>query len=64
MAFFSRKIILVEIQYKTYNNELLAIIEALKTWRHYLEGYKHVILVLINHNNLRHFMDMKNISSK
>lgn len=32
MAYFSRKIILAEIQYKTNNNELLAIVEVFKTW--------------------------------
>ncbi len=41
-----------ETQYKTYNNELLAIIEVLKTRKHYLKGYKHEVLVLTYHNNL------------
>ena len=41
-----------ETQYKTYDGELLAIVEAFKTWRHYLEGYKHKVLVLTDHNNL------------
>ena len=35
MAFFSQKIILAESRYKIYNGELLAIIEAFKTWKHY-----------------------------
>ena len=51
-------------RYKTHNAKLLAIIEAFKTWRHYLEGYKHKVLVLINHNNLWRFMDTKSLSSK
>ncbi len=36
VAFFSRKMILAETWYKTHNQELLAIVEAFKTWRHYL----------------------------
>ena len=40
VAFFSRKMILVETQYETYDQELLAIVEAFKTWRPYLEGCK------------------------
>ena len=51
-----------ETRYKTHNNELLAIVEAFKTWRHYLEGCKHEVLVLTNHNNLRWFMDIKSLS--
>ena len=53
-----------ETQYKTHNGELLAIIEAFKIWRYYLEGCKHEVLVLINHNNLRRFMDTKSLSSR
>ena len=64
VTFFSRKIISAETRYKTYNGELPAIIEVFKTWRHYLEGYKHEVLVLTDHNNLRHFIDTKILSSK
>ena len=51
-----------ETRYKIYNSKLLAIVEAFKTWRHYLEGYKHKALVLTNYNNLCRFMDTKNLS--
>ena len=57
MAFFSRKMIPAETRYKTHNDELLAIVKAFKTWRYYLEGSQHEVLVLIDHNNLRRFMD-------
>ena len=56
--------ILAETRYETYNGKLLAIVEAFKIWRHYLEGYKHEILVLIDHNNLQGFMDTKILSSR
>ena len=64
IAYFSRKMIPIETWYKTHNAELLAIIEAFKTWRHYLEGCKHKVLVLIDHNNLQQFMDIKSLSSR
>ena len=51
-------------RYKTHDGELLAIVEAFKTWRHYLEGCKHEVLVLTDHNNLRRFMDTKSLSSR
>ena len=52
VAYFLRKMILAKTRYKTHNGELLAIVEAFKTWRHYLESCKHEILVLTDHNNL------------
>ena len=64
MVFFSKKMIPTEIQYKTHNEGLLAIIKALKTWKDYLEDYKHEVLLLINHNHLHFFMDIKSPSSK
>ena len=53
-----------ETQYKIHNGELLAIVEAFKTWRHYLEGCKHEVLVFTNHNIFRRFMDTKSLSSR
>ena len=39
VAFFFRKMILAaETRYKTHNGEFLAIVEAFKTWKHYLVG--------------------------
>ena len=64
MAFFTRKMIPAEIRYKTYNGELLAIVETFKTWRHYLEGSRHEMLVLTDHNNLCRFMKSKSLSSR
>ena len=64
VAFFSRKMISAETKYETHDGELLAIVEAFKTWRHYLEGSQHEVLVLTDHNNLRRFMDTKSLSSR
>ena len=64
VVYFFRKMIPAKTRYKTYNAELLAIVEAFKTWRHYLEGCKHEVLILTNHNNLRRFMDTKSLSSR
>ena len=64
IAFFLRKIIPVETQYETYNNELVAIVTAFKTWCHYLDNCKHEVLVLIDHNNLYCFINTKSLSFK
>ena len=64
VAFFSQKIIPAKTRYETHNAELLAIVKAFKTWRHYLEGSQYEVLVLTDHNNLRQFIDTKSLSSK
>ena len=64
VVFFSRKMIPAETRYKMHDGELLANVEAFMTWRHYLEGFRHKVLVLTDHNNLRRFMDMKSLSSR
>ena len=64
VAYFSRKILPAETQYETHDGELLAIIEAFKTWLHYLEGCKYEVFVLTDHNNLHRFMDTKSLSSR
>ena len=62
VAYFSQKMIPAKTCYETHNGELLAIVEAFKTWRPYLEGCKHKVLVLTDHNNLQHFMNIKSLS--
>ena len=64
VAFFSRKMIPAKTRYETHDGELLAIVEAFKTWRHYLKGCKHEVLVLTDHNNFQRFMDTKSLSSR
>ena len=54
--------ILAKIRYETHDNELLAIVEAFKTWKHYLEGSQHDVLILTDHNNFWQFMNTKSLS--
>ena len=53
-----------ETRYETHDSELLAIVKAFKTWRHYLKGSQHKVLVLTNHNNFRWFIETKSLSSR
>ena len=64
VAFFSRKKILAETRYKTHDSELLAIVKAFKTWKHYLKESQQEVLILTNHNNLRWFIETKSLSSR
>ena len=56
--------IFAKAQYKTHDNELLAIVEAFQSWQYCLKDCKHKVLVLTNYNNLCQFMDTKNLSSR
>jgi hypothetical protein len=56
IAFHSRQFKGPEMNYGTPDQEMLAIVEAFKHWRHYLEGSIHPIEVLTDHHNLQSFM--------
>ncbi len=52
IAFQSQKLNPAKCNYKTYNSELLAIVEGFKQYYYYCEGATHAIQVLTNYNNL------------
>ena len=54
VAFHSRKLILAELNYPTHNKEMLAIVDAFKTWQHYLVGSEGVE-VFTDYHNLVYF---------
>ena len=55
VVFYSYTFTAVELNYNTHNKELLAIFEAFKIWRHYLEGLAYPIDVVMDHKNLEYF---------
>ena len=63
IAFYSQKMIPTKTWYKTHDGELLAIVEAFKTWQHYLKDCKHKFLILTDYNNLCRFINPKSLSS-
>ena len=50
--------------YDIYDRELLAVIQALKEWRHYLTGTKHPVTVIKDHKNLGYFKQPQNLSHR
>src|SRR5258708_2140005 len=62
VAFFSRLLQGAEKNYDTHDKELLAIFEAYKNWRHFLEGSAEVIDTVTNHKNLEYFTSSKKLS--
>ena len=59
VAFYSRTLTMPELNYDTHDKELLAIFEAFKTWRHYLEGSASPVDVVTDHKNLEYFSTSK-----
>jgi hypothetical protein len=55
LEFFSRKFDPAELNYSTYDKELIAIIDSLKNWRHYLVHTSDEIMIYSDHNNLQYF---------
>jgi len=51
-----------ERNYDIYNREMLGIIRALQTWRHFLEGNEHEVIILSDHKNLTHFQKPENLN--
>ena len=46
----------MELNYNTYDKELLAVYELFKVWRCYLMGCSDIIEVLTDHKNLKYFV--------
>jgi len=59
VAFHSRTFSAPELNYEVHDKELLAIFEAFKIWRHYLEGSTSPIDVVTDHKNLEYFSTTK-----
>ena len=64
IAFSSYKFKGPETRWDTHDKELYAIVRGFKNWRHYLQGSKHPIRVISDHNNLRYFMTTKELNAK
>ena len=45
VAYYSRKMTSAELNYDIHNKELLAVVEAFRQWRVYLEGSKYIVQV-------------------
>ncbi|GJZ75476.1 putative reverse transcriptase domain-containing protein [Tanacetum coccineum] len=62
IAYASRQLKTHEKNYTTHDLELGAVVFALKTWRHYLNGTKSVIYT--DHKSLQHIFDQKEMNMR
>ncbi len=62
VAFLSKKLLPAETRYPTHEQELLAIVIALKEWRHYLYGNK--FIVQTDHKSIIYFKTQEHMSPR
>jgi len=64
IAFMSKKMLDAETRYPVREQEFLAIVHALNTWRHYLHGSKFKILVKTDHHSLQYFKTQPTLTGR
>ncbi|KAM0723342.1 hypothetical protein Q7P37_000327 [Cladosporium fusiforme] len=62
VAYLSRKMTPAELNYEIHNKELLAIVEAFRHWRIYLEGHPEEITVITDYKNLTKYTTTKELT--
>ena len=64
IAYFSKSLQPAERNYEIHDKELLAIIHALKHFRHYIQGSPHVTTILSDHANLKYFTTKQTLTRR
>ena len=64
VAFCSASMNPAEQNYEIYNREMLAIIEALKDWRNFLEGLPQPFVIVTDHQNLEFWRTAQDLTCR
>ena len=64
VAFISKALNEMERNYKIYDREMLAVIQCLEAWRHFLEGAQLKFEIWTDHKNLEYFMTSQNLNRR
>jgi hypothetical protein len=64
ITFYSKSLNVVEQNYKIHNKEMLAVMQSLEEWRHFLEGAKCQVKIWTDHKNLEYFMTAKKLNCR
>ena len=64
VAFLSKTFTETEQNYKIYDQELLAIIQALEEWQHYIQGSGHTTIIHSDHQNLTYFKSAQKLNTR
>ena len=63
-AFISKTFSPTERNYEIYDHKLLAIIQALEEWRHYIQGSRHTTTILSDHKNLTYYREARKLNRR
>ena len=64
VAYISRLLNEAERNYEIHDKEMLAIIQCLEAWRHFLEGTKDWFEIWTDHKNLEYFMKAQKLNQR
>jgi ribonuclease HI len=64
IAYESRKLNVHEINYPTHDKELLAVVHALRVWRHYLLAAPHPVQLQSDNTPVVHFLTKKDLTGR
>jgi len=64
IAYHSRSFVPAEQNYEVHDKELLAIVDSLKEFRHYLQATDEPFLILTDHKNLEYFHTTKILNAR
>ena len=62
VAYYSKKLILPELNYNIYNKELLAIVTVLKKWRVFLYKIAELFIIKTDYKNLIKILTTKELN--
>ena len=64
IVFDSKKMISAKRNYETHDQKLLIIIDNFKHWKHYLKNSLKFVEILVDHNNLKKFMNVQMLNER
>jgi len=64
VAYISKSLNEIERNFEIHNKEILAVIQCLEAWRHFLEGARSRIKVWTDHKNLEYFISNQKLNRR
>ena len=64
ICYYSKKFTPAELNYPIYDKEPLAVVEAFRQWRVYVEGASYPVRVFSDHKNLEYFSQARTTSRR
>jgi len=63
-VYISKSLNEMECNYEIHDKEMLAVVQCLEAWRHFLEGTKGKFEIWLDHKNLEYFMSNQKLNRR